>query len=178
MRKSNAGWLCTAALSGFLSSFLSCLIGCGDPNAIKTYPTSGTITYKSKPLERATVVFSSPGKEGQPSTILGLGETDASGKYVIKTQLGPTEALNGAVAGHHLVTVSKYVPPNGMSEEELERLMRKEVAAMEEKGFVTKEETAPSRVPFLPAKYQNPASSQLTAEVVAGEKNEFDFDLK
>lgn len=157
---------------------LSCLPGCGDSSGLKTYPTSGTITYKSKPLEKATVVFSSPGKEGQPATILGLGETDANGRYTIKTQVGPSEAMDGAVAGHHLVTISKYVPPNGMSEAELETLMRKEVAAMESKGFVTKEETAPSRVPFLPSKYQNPTSSQLSADVVAGEKNEFNFDLK
>ncbi len=168
--------------NAFASSCLAVTVlflsGCGDGYDIKVYPVSGVVTYKGKPLDNADVVFTTPGKEGQPSTVMGLGKTDAEGRYTIKTQMGPTDTLNGAVEGHHLVTISKYIPPNGMSEEELNKLMRAEVAAMEAKGFVTKEETAPSRIPFLPPKYQNPSASELFADVSAKGENTFNFDLK
>ncbi|MEQ1830122.1 MAG: hypothetical protein ABL921_29445 [Pirellula sp.] len=153
------------------------VIGCGD-NSLKVYPVSGTVTYKSKPLDNATINFIIAGKEGQPTTIMGIGTTDANGKYTIKTHVDPTEMpLDGAVEGSHQVTIHKYMPPKGMTEEDLAKSMARETKMMQEQGFVPPEFITPSRVPFLPPKYQNPQMSQLSAKVEKGGQNVFDFTL-
>jgi hypothetical protein len=164
-------------LGGMCLFALGVFPGCGG-SSIKAYPTTGKILYKGNPLDNADVMFTIQGKDGQPSTVIGMGKTDAEGRYSIRTQLGPSETVDGAVPGTHLVTVSKYVPPKGMTEEELVKKMAAEVAAMEAKGFVTQAETAPSRIAALPPHYQNPQTSKLSAEVTPGGKNEFNFDLK
>lgn len=158
---------------------LCMLVGCGDGNSIKAYATTGTINYKGKPLDNAVVNFMIAGKEGQPSTIMGLGTTDSQGKFKIQTIIDPTgKPLDGAVEGQHQVTVSKFIPPKGMTEEEHAKMMAREVEIMNEKGIVPPESITPPRIPFLPPKYQHPEMSELTADVKPGEKNDFTFELK
>lgn len=153
-------------------------LGCGDASSLKVYPTTGTVNYKGKPLENAVVNFMIPGKEGQPSTVIGQGTSDSQGKFKITTIVDPTsQPLNGAVEGKHQVTVSKYIPPKGMTEEDLAKMQARETQIMQEKGIVPPEDITPSRIPFLPPKYQHPTMSELTAEVKPGEKNDFTFDL-
>jgi hypothetical protein len=156
---------------------LSAIVGCGSSDSVKTYPTTGKVIYKGTALGDADIVFSSNGAEGQPSSILGLAKTDSEGKFSIRTQLGPTKSLVGAVEGKHVVTIAKYIPPNNMSEEEHQRKMAAEVAAMEAKGYLDPDEVTPPKIPFLPLKYQHPGHSQLTATVEANGKNEFVFEL-
>lgn len=160
------------------SLFVCSWLGCGG-SGIPVVPATGIVLYKDKPLDNATVNFVIAGKDGQPSTLIGIGTTDKDGKFKIQTTIDPTSMpLDGAVEGTHQVTIHKYIPPKGMTEEELAKMMAKETKIMEEKGFVPPEDITPPRVPFLPAKYQNPTMSQLTAEVKRGEQNDFKFDLK
>ena len=156
------------------------IAGCGKGDAFKAYPTSGKVTFKDEPLENADVVFSMPGNvsKGEPSTILGMAKTDASGKYSIKSFVGADEVLPGAAVGSHTVTISKFIPPKGMTDEDYTKAMERETNAMNKNGFITPEETAPQRIQFLPPKYTNPTTSGLTAAVAAGGPNEFNFDLK
>ena len=145
------------------------------------YPVSGTVTYKGQPLDNATVNFIIAGKQaqGEPSTIIGMGTTNKDGKYTIETPYDPTsKPLNGAVAGKHQVSIHKFIPPKGMTEEQHAVMMAKETKIMNEKGIVPPEDITPPRVPFLPPKYQNPVASELSATVEKGGKNQFDFDLK
>jgi hypothetical protein len=109
---------------------------------------------------------------------LEWGKTDANGRFRIQTQIGPAGTFDGAVPGKHGVAISKYVPPKGMTEEELAKRMAAEIVVMEARGVVTDAERAPARVPFLPQMYQNLTTSGLSAEVVAGSANDFTFDLK
>lgn len=157
---------------------MALLVGCSD-NSIRVYPTTGVVTYKGKPLENALVNFMIHGKEGQPSMVMGLGTTDAEGRFTIETTVDPTEMpLKGAVEGEHAVVISKYIPPKGMTEEDLARMMARETKLMEEQGFLNPEDVTPTRVPLLPPKYHNPAMSELKANVVPGEENHFVFDLE
>ena len=151
-------------------------IGCGD-RSMTVYPVSGTVAYKDKPLDNATINFVSSGKDGEP-TIIGIGTTNAQGKYVIETHVDPTAMpLKGAVEGTHQVTIHKYMPPKGMTEEDMAKSMARETKMMQEQGIVPPEFITPPRVPFLPPKYQNPQMSQLSAKVEKGGKNVFDFSL-
>lgn len=162
----------------YFSLFLVFMIGCSG-SSVKVFPTTGTVRYKDKPLENATVNFIIAGKDGMPSTVIGLGTTDKEGKFKIQTTIDPTSMpLDGAIEGTHQVSVHKYIPPKGMTEEELTKMQARETKIMEEKGFVPPEDITPPRVPFLPPKYQNPTASQLSATVKADEKNDFMFDLK
>lgn len=157
---------------------MSGLLGCGD-GQIPVYPTTGTVTYKGEPLDDALVNFIINGKEGQPSTVIGLGTTDKEGKFAIETTVDPTSMpLPGAVEGVHAVTISKYIPPKGMTEADLAKMMARETKLMEEQGFVDPKDVTPSRVPFLPPKYQNPTMSELKANVDPKGENNFNFDLK
>jgi len=163
-----------------LSLMFVTIAGCGKGDAFKVYPTSGKVTYKGEQLENADVVFSMPGNvsKGEPSTILGMAKTDASGKYSIKSFVGADEVLPGAAVGSHTVTLSKFIPPKGMTDADYNKAMEAETNAMNKNGFITPEQTAPQRIQFLPPKYTNPTTSGLTAVVAAGSPNEFNFDLK
>lgn len=159
------------------SFFVLSALGCGSGSDIRVYPTTGTVNYKGKPLENADITFMIAGKEGQPSTVLGTGRSDNQGKFKITTTVDATMTLNGAVEGKHSVMVSKYIPPKGMTEADLEKMQARETQIMQEKGFVPTEDITPSRIPFLPPKYQNPTMSELSADVTPGGKNDFTFDL-
>lgn len=170
-------------LASSASKFAALLVvigmtGCDD-GSVKVYPVKGTVNYQGKPLDNAIVNFLINGKEGQPSTLIGMGTTDKEGKFTIQTTIDPTSMpLEGAVEGEHQVTISKYIPPKGMTEEDLAKMMARETALMEKQGYVDPKDVTPSRIPFLPPKYQNPGASELSAKVEPGGANEFTFDLK
>ena len=133
--------------------------GCGGGAGIEgTIAASGTVTYQGQPVEGAAVVFA---PEGQGRAASGL--TDASGRFELTT-LTPGD---GVLPGKFGVTISKTEVSGSMTEEESQAY----VAKHGEPPKVTRKE-------LLPAKYAAPATSGLTAEVAAGGKNEFTFDLK
>lgn len=82
------------ALFVFLAALVP-LTGCG---GVTLLPTQGVVTLDGKPVEGATVVFTSPDGKTNAS-----GMTDAAGAFTLSTG----EKL-GAAAGTYKVTVSKY----------------------------------------------------------------------
>lgn len=80
-----------------------------------------------------------------------VGRTDAEGRFVLTTY----GAQDGAVLGTHAVTI-RLMPTGGLP-------------GMEAKSTGA----AP-----IPQKYADPSKSPLTAEVKAGEDNEFKFELQ
>ena len=138
---------------------------------------TGSVQYQGKSLEGATVTFSA--KEGNlASGRIAIGTTDAQGRFRLKSYAGPRESVEGSVPGTYRVTVSKYVPPNGMSEADYQTKVKAEEAAMEKKGIVAPNEKAPARVELLPAKYSDMQKTELSATVAKDGKNDFPFDLK
>ena len=133
-------------------------MGCASAGLEGTIAASGTVTHNGQPVEGAAVVFSPEG-EGRAAS----GLTDASGRFQLQT----LTAGDGVMPGKYQVAISKTEVEGGMSEEE-------SLAYAEKHG-------APPTVTvkeLLPEKYKSPATSGLTAEVTAGGKNEFTFDLK
>ncbi|GAB5401783.1 MAG: hypothetical protein Aurels2KO_00140 [Aureliella sp.] len=149
-----------------LSVGLLLTIGCapGDTNP-PTFEVTGTVTYKNKPVEGATVVLVATDPSGQGA----VGNTDANGVY----KVGTFGEGDGAVAGSYQVKVFKYPmtaePPNDgddvMTEEEEE----------DEYGGV--EEDEPEARNELPAKYEDAARSGFEVTVVDSPVT-LDLDLK
>lgn len=153
------------------------LPGCRDANAPKVVPVTGTVRYQGKPLDGATVVFAASGEK--PGTaILAIGTTDAQGRFRVKTQIGSTSSYEGAVAGEHRVTVSKFVPPPSMTEAAYQQKVEAEKRIMETKGQLLPGEAAPAKVQLLKPGYSDNQKTTLTAKVQAGGGNDFTFDVK
>jgi hypothetical protein len=79
--------------------------------------------------------------------------TDTAGRFALSTHVGGGKLKSGIVPGKYVVSISKL-------------------------------DTAPAKNTFsppknlLPPKYADPKTSLLTAEVVAGQTNDFQFPLK
>lgn len=150
------------------------VIGCSGHPA--TLPVQGLVRYKGEPLEGATVVFSGTHpRTGHP--LVATGITDAAGKFELQSHFGPRDTVSGVILGPQRVTITKFVPPQGMSEERYEKLVQAEQAAAESKGTAAIGERAPPRVPLLGDEYSNVSRTKLSADVVPSHKNEFTFDL-
>ena len=145
--------ICLLLLAGSIA-----WVGCAPAGLEGTIAASGTVTHNGQAVEGATVVFSPEG-EGRAAS----GLTDASGRFQLQT-LTPED---GVMPGKYQVAISKTQVEGAMSEEESQAYAAKHGKSPE----VTVKE-------LLPEKYKSPASSGLTAEVTAGGKNEFTFDLK
>lgn len=157
-------------LSASLVLFLVFLLGCGgsaDPNRPKTYPVSGTVTQGGQPVADAEVTFHL--KDGSQGAI---GVTDASGKYTLTT----FTSGDGAVAGEHLVTVTKYDRPKIVPRGDGSIAdTGDEEEAPEESGASRAGDAEPKSL--LPEKYADPKTSELTATVSESGENKFDFNI-
>jgi hypothetical protein len=144
-----------------------CLIGCGGSvdDRPEVAAVSGKVTYKGGPVAGASVIFRS---EGSPRVASGV--TDDKGEYKLTT----FDTDDGAVVGDHAVILMKNAPagdlgmPKDPSPEDYAKMMA-ESKSDGRPGFETES--------LLPSKYSDPETSGLTRSVVAGEKNEFNFDL-
>jgi hypothetical protein len=145
------------------------LLGCSRPEGAAgrrpTSPTSGTVTYKGKPVADATVSFIAI--EGEPASSFGV--TDAQGRFEMFTY----EAGDGAVVGEHQVTITKTeggkpIPPRtGEDPWNLETYNPPATGQM----------PPPVVKHLVPEKYGDAAKSGLKATVTQDGPNEFKFDL-
>jgi hypothetical protein len=116
-------------------------------------PVQGIVTYQGKPLENALVVFIPETPNLLPASDL----TDGSGRYELMTKVPG----DGASIGKHRVTVTARGPEKTSPGQEI--------------GLPEiKVEAGPL---LIPARYSNPDSSGLTAEVKP-EGAALDFELK
>ncbi len=110
----------------------------------------GIVTYNGDPIEGATVVF-------QPAEgPLALGKTDAEGRFTLLTG-----GDSGAVVGPGKVAITAV----------------EQLIVIPENREPTAEELANMSRSLIPEEYGHVMTSELTAEVQAGEENEFTFDL-
>jgi hypothetical protein len=175
------------SISQCISSVLFfCLLfcGCSGDNLEPVYPVTGTVTAKGKPVEGAVIAFT-PIKPGVG--IAASAITDSSGVYKLSTRASG----DGAAAGQYSVTIAKYdkkLPPKKEKDTDSKADASSESAGNAETYDVTNpyppgynemteaEIAASIAKNVLPAKYANPASSELTAEVKMG-SNTFDFKV-
>ena len=169
--------LCCAAL--VVTGLVLCsLPGCGKPPLPDTVPVAGTVTYQGAPLEGATVTFRNTSIAALDAGGLAMGTTDAEGKFVVQSHFGPTDVAEGVVPGEYRVTVSKFIPPNGMSEEEYQQKLAEEEKIMEAEGAIPPDKETPPQVEMLPAKYSSSQESTLTATIADEGDTAMSFDLE
>ncbi len=143
--------------------------GCGRGNKLKVVPVSGSVKYKGAMVEGAVVTFVT-----QASPRAAVGVTDASGKFRLTT----IDTNDGAMAGDNQVTITK-MPPKGGGAKEAMKSPEEYMKAMQ--GQPGKAAAPPNFAvdskDSIPAKYGNPTTSGLKRTVVAGETNNFNFEL-
>lgn len=129
----------------------------------RTYAASGSVTYRGKPLEGATVVFH-PLEGVAESRRAAAGVTDSAGRFVMTT-LKPHD---GVAAGEYQVSVEKTtaVVPGAVS------------TPPDEFGAFPLGANPSTAKPLISEKYFSPKTSGLFAEIKASGRNEFSFTLK
>ena len=128
------------------------LSGCGNPS-IPVAEVEGTVELDGKPLDRIQVEFWPEG-EGLRS----IGTTDSEGRFKLMTDNGQQQ---GAAIGTH-------------------RVVLHDAAALGDKFLGRAGEDADmsqGKKPRIAGAYASPEETNLTAEVVAGKKNEFTFKV-
>lgn len=146
---------------------ISLCLGCGGAGLPDRVPVEGTVLYRQKPLEGATVVFHC---EGAPRVSSGI--TDKEGKF----KLTMYEPNDGAVVGNHKITVvkldtSKQMKTENMSAEDPgEAYTRAMTMATRDPKMGAKDE--------LPPAYATPETTPLKEEVTAAGPNIFTLQLK
>ena len=124
------------------------LAGCGD-SADRRYAVSGTVTYKGQPIPNGLISFMPRG-----SDVSAGGSAIVDGEYTIPSS-------TGLPAGEYdvVISVPTAVPAKRPGDDEAP-------------GEGGERETGEA----LPARYN--LTTELKAEVKAGDKNQFDFHLE
>ncbi len=168
-------------LSGLLAAatlvVVAAAVGCNQSNLPKTEPVTGKVLYKGDPVENATVMFSR-GSRNIANGEIALGKTDAAGNFTLTTHLSGQTDVAGAIAGTYQVTVSKKIPPPGMTQAEYDAKMDEVNQAAQQGTVQPPGMELPPLVEMFPRKYSAVAATELSADVKQDAKNEFSFELK
>jgi hypothetical protein len=141
-----------ARLAVIVALLLAVDVGCSRsrrPELPKTYPVTGIVSFDSKPLPGATVMFNPAAGGGHGA----IAVTDPTGRYKLTT-FAPAD---GVVPGDYKVAITKTVI--GGTEPD------------------TPASVAPDPKNVLPAKYADDSTSGFKATVEATPDNTFDFAL-
>src|SRR3954451_21164277 len=76
-----------------------------------TAPVSGTVLYKDKPVDGATVSLLPKGEAASAKS--ATGKTNGSGHFTLTTYFGPDDQPAGAVPGDYKVIITKIHEPQG-----------------------------------------------------------------
>ena len=154
------------------------LAGCDTgPPIPDTYTVTGTVTYQGQPVEGADVLFARDSRDIAKGE-MAMGKTGADGSYTLTTRVGPQTEAEGATPGEYEVTVSKFIPPDGMTEEEYQAMVAEaeKIAATGE--MVPEDKNPPQKTQMLPEKYSVMGKSELKASVTADGANTLNFELE
>ena len=165
---------CRLAL--FLPFLTLTLSGCGDPG-IGAVPVSGKVTVDGAPQPDVLVMFSPDSAGGEAAS----GKTDAEGVFHLTTQ----EYRDGAIPGRYKVVVTKYETEGGPAPGQPQaQISADDTAALNEMykkvySGDPRKMKAPKSTNAIDAKYSQPATSGIVAEVLKGEPNTaFTWDVK
>lgn len=143
-----------------LAAVLLCL-GCSKKSAAPaTFPVTGTVTYKGKPVEGASVSL----VPSDPKVRSATGITNADGKFEVSTYYSSNETPLGAMPGEYSVTVSKTsmpMIPEGLTPEQ-------------QMAIVTK---AGPQKDLLPPMYLNPLTTPFKVKVTDTAPEPLKIDL-
>jgi len=177
------------AASG-VALFLS-VVGCDKTPKLPTIPAGGTVTYNGAPVANAQVGYYPADPESGRTAV---AETDASGRFTLKTPLGSTSSP-GAMPGEYKVTVLKMAQTNTVSPADMKKnpaeMTPAEQKAMMDKNLGMPDDTSKGKENAdsskfkkmqdekagLPKQYADPTTTTLKATVKAGDKNEVELKL-
>lgn len=128
---------------------LAALSGCGKSTGAGTIPATGIVTFDGTPVEGASITFQPIGSDAK---LASQATTDAAGKFELSTYASGGKFHPGIAPGQYAVSITKL-----------------DTASIRDTLSPPKN--------LLPAKYANPNSSMLKAEVAAGSENRFEFPL-
>jgi len=118
-----------------------------------TASVSGTVLYKDKPVDGATVSLLH--KSADPKAKSATGKTNGSGQFTLTTYFGPDDQPAGAMPGDYTVIVTKIDEPQG--------------------AFDPHKDPPPKH--HLPLKYEAAQTSPLSATIKPG-SNRLEFKLE
>ncbi len=124
----------------------------GNKGGPATVKVTGTVTLNGAPIDGATVLFT-PDIGSNDGRLASQAATDSEGRFALTTHVGGGKFKSGIVPGKYVVAITKL------------------------DTTATKNTFLPPKN-LLPPKYADPKSSQLNAEVIAGQANDFPFPLK
>jgi hypothetical protein len=127
------------------------VVGCSDKHG--TAVVTGTVRYKSQPVEGASISFLP--KSDDAKSKAAHGRTDAGGRFTLTTYFSPDDQPAGALPGEYSVTVTKIDEPVGAYDPHKDPLLKN----------------------HLPSKYSTPQKTPLTAIIKTG-TNRPEFNLE
>lgn len=139
--------------------FLAAGCGADEGGLAARYPVRGTVTYNGQPLASGTINF----YPVDPTQARPASGTIQDGSFVLTTQ----NQDDGAMPGSYKVGITAYQED------------RSKIDSLQKKygGFTQLDLAKVKKTLLTPAKYQDPDTSGLTAEVRAG-SNSFTFELR
>jgi hypothetical protein len=141
--------------------------GCGgEAQGPTLHPVSGTVTYKGAPVANVQVSF-----VNEAASRYASGTTDAEGKF----QLMSFKENDGAIAGEHVVLVSKQevvTPPAGGDPPSMDEMYKNYEQTTQKTGDGSGEAGG------IPAKYATVDTSPLKQQVSADGPNEATIELE
>lgn len=138
-----------------LATIAICGCGSSTPDTVKV---TGIVTYNGEPVDGATVVFGPATGEGRAAT----GTTGPDGRFELST----FDEGDGALPGSYVIAISKTEVTGGMTPDQEHEALK-----------AGKKVEGPKTIEHLPVRYKDATKSGLAEEVLAGEKNDFVFEL-
>jgi hypothetical protein len=159
-----------------LSLLLGCiaLAGCGSGNP-STVAVRGKLTYQGNPVSGANIILTRNSGDISKGEI-AVGKTDANGQFELTTHFAGQAAAKGAVPGSYKVTVSKAIPPEGMAQEEYQKLVDNAKKAGETGAMVSPDQQPPPATEMFP-EHSSRDKTPLTAEIKSGQKNDLNVAI-
>lgn len=144
---------------------IAALSGCGSGYGVT--PASGVVMMDGQPVPEAKVMFHPI--DGGPRT--SYGTTNEKGEFKVSTY----GMYDGALIGRHVVTITKVDTSSQVKVDPNEGYMGQGYEQMMAPDNLAK---ASNPKFILPEKYSSKETSGIEVDVVAGETNNFPFNLE
>ena len=131
---------------------LAAISGCG--GGPPKQDVSGIFTYNDQPVANTQVAFIP--EADQTDVKPAHGQTDANGRYTVRTYVKPGQEVKGAMVGKFKVTLTEVIAEN--------RIVEYDELTKREESF--------------PPQYADATTTPLTATVSADGENIFNFTLE
>lgn len=167
-----------APAAALLQACVALLVGGCGGSLPAVAPVKGLVTIDGQPLAGATVIFRTSEPVAGFGPLVATGKTGDDGRFTLTTRVDARRSLPGAAVGGHRVTVSAFVPPDGMTETAYQALAAAFDERVTTKGHTAAGNPPPPKVSRVKPEFGDGQRSPLTAKVEAGGANDFAFAVE